>query len=215
MTWVEMTENTGGSISNRMKIWKYLQHGFALGVILVGFLLIALFFPYLVFPVLFLLGFPMMTAVFFGVIFMLLGGLNQMMAQHLWGIEVEQSIGTGMRDGFFLFVLLYISFAPFILVFQSMWQWWLWTSHAVNPLDVLVVLSISAPIYLLVMGFIGEKVAIFLHVEKEPERPPDFLQYTHACPHCGKFYYYGSEKIIEGQIQCQNCGKKFPVISDI
>ncbi len=215
MTWVEITENTDSSISFSMKIWKYLQHGFALGVLVVGFLMIGITIPYLVYPVFAIVGLPLSSALFFGVIFMLLGGVNQIMALRLWGIEVEQNIGTGMRDGFFLFILSNIIFAPMIIIFQSMWRWWLWTSHAVNPLDVLVVLSISTPIYLLMMGFIGEKVAIFLHVEKEPKRPTDFLEHSHACPHCGKSYYYSSEKTFEGQVQCQNCGEKFPIISDI
>jgi hypothetical protein len=210
-----MSENTDSLISFSMKIWKYLQHGFALGVLGFGFILIGFFIPYLVYPVMLMLGLPLSSALFFGVIFMLLGGVNQIMAQRLWGVEIEQSIGTGMRDGFFLFVLINISFAPLILVMNSMWLLWVWTWHPINPLDVFIILLISTPVYLLLMGLIGEKVAIFLHVEKEPEMPANSQERSQKCPYCGSSYYYSPDKVSEGEVQCQNCAKKFPVISDI
>jgi hypothetical protein len=150
-----------------------------------------------------------MYAAFYAIIFALVGGMNQVLVDRLWGIESEQNIGTGMRDGFLLYMIFNIAYIPVMIGVNSFMMWRGW-SEAVYA-QAMMMIVVSAPIYFVFMGFIGEKIAIFLYADKKPELPLDFSEHSYRCIHCGATYYYGQEISSQGIITCQNCAREFEI----
>jgi hypothetical protein len=200
-------ERSSSSISQISKIAKYFQHGFALGVMLIGgFLLLVMggifFYPsYYIFISPSLIG-----AIFYAVTFGLTGGVNQKLAEHIWGIKCEQNIGTGLRDGFVLFIFFNIAFVPISMIL--FFPYWL---PSPAPLQIFLFISFTVPFYILVLGVIGQQVAVLLHSDEEPARPSDFIERSHKCPYCGAKYYYESKPENQNIVTCQNCAKQFSI----
>jgi hypothetical protein len=203
-----MMENTDRSISIIRKIGKYLLHGFMLGIPTFVLMIAGYMIPFIAYSAIILLGLTLVNAVYYGFVFMIMGGMNQVLAERLWEIESQQNIGSGMRDGFVVYVIFNIVGSPMILVFFPVILTG-WTP--VIPLVAYILLLIITPIYLVLLGVIGEKIARFLHVDMEPKIAIDLRERIYICPHCGSSYYYGPEKVHEGRVECQNCAKLFPI----
>jgi hypothetical protein len=208
MTWLEMIEYNSSSSSIPRKIERYFLHGLALGTIPLVLMIFSSLTYYAYFPS-HLLGISMTTAILYGIVFILLGGINQSMTKRFWGIESESNIGNGMRDGFILFVLLNIAYSPLMLVMTRVSLDLSWMT--ITPLHVFLILLLSTPVYLILFGFIGEKTALFLYVDKDPVMPSDYQERSFRCPHCGSSYYYTLDKVSEGQVECQNCAMQFSI----
>jgi len=196
------------SSSPARQLGRYFLHGLILGAVVlvasVGMILIGMASLYITYM---LLDSTLINAVFYAIIFALTGGMNQALAERYWGINCEKNIGTGMRDGFLIFILFNIAFLPVALVF-SIPPWWYSQPSA---LDIVVIFLVAIPIYILLLGIIGAKTAVFLHEDKEPVMPSDFIERSHQCPHCMARYYYRPDTEKEGVVTCQNCGKQFSV----
>ncbi len=184
------------------------MHGLILGVVVfaasVGMMLIGMGYS---FQTYLLLGSSLVGAAFHAIIFALTGGMNQALAERFWGIDCEKNIGTGMRDGFLVFFLFNIVFLPVGLTF-AIPPWLHWMPSAI---EVAIIFLVAIPIYILLLGIIGAKTAVFLHQDKEPVMPSDFVERSHECPHCMARYYYGPGIEKEGVVTCQNCGKQFSI----
>jgi hypothetical protein len=191
-------------------VGRYLLHGLGIGVIVFGgeFVLLVVSFgnPYSLFYT--QAGSPFMGVLFYGLLFALTGGANQIFAEQIWNIKCEQNIGTGMRDGFIILVFFSISFLPLDILFSLMTLGFMVT---LTPIQVLVILTIVIPLYVFILGVIGKSEAIFLHVDAEPAIPPDFSEHNYSCPHCSASYYYGPDSIQNGMVTCQNCAKEFSI----
>ena len=148
-----------------------------------------------------------MYAPFYAVAFALLGGVNQVLVQKIWDIECEQSIGNGMRDGAIFYMFFEIAFLPVSLAIQSFTMWDHWEYFP----DTILVILIAAPFYMIIAGGIGERLALFLYVDLEPEMPSDFSEHSYTCTHCGARYYYGEESRSKGVLTCQNCSRDFNI----
>ncbi|MHA1951909.1 MAG: hypothetical protein ACXAAO_10510 [Candidatus Thorarchaeota archaeon] len=203
--WVIVSE-----ISKLVRLSKYLQHGFALGVIVIVPSVFLAFFFGSWFFLLWLLGLPLMYAAYFAIVFALLGGVNQVLSTYFWGIEVEQSIGNGMRDGFLLYIIFNIAYLPVTLAVNALAMWGFWFAIP-SYVQATMLVIVSAPIYFVLLGFIGEKTTIFLYVDTERELPSDFSDNSFSCIHCGSRYYYKPGVVRDGVVTCQNCAQDFRI----
>jgi DNA-directed RNA polymerase subunit RPC12/RpoP len=194
-------------------IWRYAQHGFTLGAILLsGVVILTVFIinPYNMAYM--LVGIPFIGAIYYALLFGLAGGVNQFLAEHIWRIKCEQSIGTGLRDGLILFLLVDLAALPLIMFMNAMSLAYMYhLVSAPTPLQLFLLFSLIISIYTFVIGAIGKGVAVFLHGDKEPEMPSDFAEHSYRCPHCGANYYYDSEKIRDQSLTCQNCAREFSI----
>ena len=206
-SWLEILANSIDSSSAARKLGRYFLHGLILGAVVlvasIGMTLIGIASSYLTYM---LLGSSLIGAAFYAMIFALTGGMNQALAERYWGISCEKSIGTGMRDGFLIFMVFNIAFLPVALVF-SIPPWY----GPPSALEIAIIFLVGIPIYILLLGIIGAKTAVFLHEDKEPVMPSDFVERSHQCPHCMARYYYGPGTEREGVVTCQNCGKQFSI----
>ncbi|TFH06025.1 MAG: hypothetical protein E4H14_11600 [Candidatus Thorarchaeota archaeon] len=155
----------------------------------------------------------LMYAPFFAVAFALVGGVNQTLVERIWNIKCEQSIGDGMRDGAIFYILFNVFFLPVSIFIQGFILYGNYGSWQYFPDTVLVILII-APLFMVIAGAIGERLAIFLYVDSEPEPPPDYSEHSYTCSHCGARYYYGLESRSKGVLTCQNCARDFDIIVD-
>jgi len=153
-------------------------------------------------------GPSLLLAPAYAILFTLIGGINQVLSEKLWGIESEQNIATGMRDGAILYFVFNISLLPITIMATS---YYLWHYSGVTPEQVLLTIIVSGFIYIGGIGFMCEKFSSFMYVDNEPDPPPDFSECSYTCPHCNARYYYGSEIPSNGMITCQNCARDFPV----
>jgi len=206
---LEIVENSTNSSSVIRILGRYFLHALILGAVVlvgsVGMILIGMGSLYLAYMV---LTSSLVGAAFYAMIFALTGGMNQALAERFWGIDCEKNIGTGMRDGFLIFMLFNTAFLPVGLIF-AIPPGWHWVPSAI---DVAIIFLVAIPIYILLLGIIGAKTAVFLHLDREPVMPTDFVEHSHQCPHCMARYYYGLGAEKERVVTCQNCGKQFSII---
>ncbi|TFG26535.1 hypothetical protein EU528_14245 [Candidatus Thorarchaeota archaeon] len=144
----------------------------------------------------------------YAILFALIGGINQVLSEKLWDIKCEQNIGNGMRDGAILLFVFNITFIP-INIMAIAYSFSPWSG--LNNIQVILILLVSVFVSVYAIGFLSEKIASFLYVDKDPETPPDFSKHSYTCPHCNARYYYGSEIPNNGTITCQNCARDFPI----
>jgi len=198
------------SIGKRLS--NYFLHGITLGSItfvawiLTIFSLLPSYVPYYIPPS--ILGPSLLVGPAYAILFALIGGLNQVLSEKLWGIKCEQNIGTGMRDGAILYFVFNIILIPIyiMVIFYTMSPW-----SGLNNIQVTSILLVSGFVSVVAIGFMSEKIASFLYVDEDPKPPPDFSEYSYTCPHCNARYYYGSEIPSNGIITCQNCAQDFPI----
>jgi hypothetical protein len=202
-------EEHSSSISQISTIVKYFERGFTLGLIFIGgFLLVGIGGVYFYPSYYRLISSSVFGAIFYAVAFGLAGGVNQKLAEHILGIKCEQNIGTGLRDGFVLFVFFNVVFVPVSMMF-SYPAWALWFSP--SPLQIFLLVSFAIPVYIFLLGIISRQVASFLHADEEPTMPSDFVQHSYKCPHCSPKYYYGLIHNNQNAVTCQNCAKQFSI----
>ena len=207
---MENMESKQASISFLGRLLRYLLHGLVLAVVVLTpmiFGVVTSASAYILPQI--LMGPLFATTIMFGMIFILLGGANHSLSKKLWGHEFESDLGTGMRDGFVLFVIFNIAYSPIMMAMMRLSVGW--GLHTVTPFDVFLLFLVTTPIYLLLFGFIGERFAVFLNLDKEPIMPTDFQERSFKCSHCGSSYYYSSEIVRDGRVACQNCGKQFEI----
>lgn len=206
-------KETSDKISLVGMIWRYAQHGFILGAILLGGVVILTVFmvnPYNM--AVMLVGVPFIGAIYYALLFGLAGGVNQILAEHIWKIKCEQNIGTGLRDGLILFLLVNLAALPLLVFINAMSLAYMYDlGPTPTPPQLLLLFSAIFSIYTFVIGAIGKGVAVLLHGDKEQEMPSDFTEHIYRCPHCGANYYYGSEKIHDQSLTCQNCARDFSI----
>ena len=204
-----MVELATVSILGRLS--RYLLHGLVIGTIVIvlsAFNTILFADSYFVRIT---LGPILMYAPFFAVAFALVGGVNQALVERIWNIECEQSIGNGMRDGAIFYILFNVYFLPVSIAIQGFTMWGYWEYFP----DTVLVILIIAPLFMVIAGAIGERLAIFLYVDSEPEPPPDYSEHSYTCSHCGARYYYGTESRSKGVLTCQNCALDFDIKEDL
>jgi DNA-directed RNA polymerase subunit RPC12/RpoP len=213
INWDGELKETSDEISLAGMIWRYALHGFTLGTILLGGVIILTVFivnPYSM--VYMLVGIPFIGAIYYALMFGLTGGVNQFLAGHIWRIKCEQNIGTGLRDGLILFLLVNLAALPLIVFMNAMSLTYMYGLVPVpTPLQLILLFSLIFSIYTFVIGAIGRGVAVFMYGDKEPEVPSDFAEHSYRCPHCGANYYYDSEKIHDQSLTCQNCAREFSI----
>lgn len=197
-------------VSILRRLLRYFQHGFILSLISIALTVFITFayagsyFMYII------LGPILMYAPMYAVAFAVLGGINLALVQHLWSIELEPSIGNGMRDGAIFYILFNVTFLPVSISIQGFIMW----GYLDFFPDTMLILLITSPIYMIVAGAIGERLVRFLYFDSEPEMPPDFSKHSYTCIHCGARYYYGEESRSKGVLTCQNCMQEFEIKSD-
>ncbi|MFW9833646.1 MAG: hypothetical protein ACFFEK_06600 [Candidatus Thorarchaeota archaeon] len=205
-----LLETESSSISIVGRISRYFLHGLLLGVAC----LVPLFLGVYTYTSYYMLAYTLLgpsftLAIVYGVTFLLLGGLNQAMSKQLWGIETDSNLGTGMRDGFVLFMLFNIAYSPVMLLVTGLTQGFIYPPIPV--FNAFLLFIISSSLYLFLFGYLGAMYSISSNVERAPAVPNDIQARTFKCPYCGSLYYYSSEKESRGQVECQNCARFFEV----
>ncbi|TFH00185.1 MAG: hypothetical protein E4H14_19965, partial [Candidatus Thorarchaeota archaeon] len=140
------------------RLSRYLLHGLVIGTIVIVLSVFDTIWFADSYFVRITLGPVLMYAPFFAVAFAVVGGINQALVERLWGIECEQSIGNGMRDGAIFYIVFNGSFLPVSVAIQGFTMWEHWEYFP----DTVLVILIIAPLFMIIAGAIGERLAIFL-----------------------------------------------------